>query len=59
MCYISNLFRPISKHELKYDQLKKTNSCLSENNTKVSGNDEADINNQMSRKYKEETLGPI
>ena len=25
--------------------LQKTNSCLLENNTKVSGNDEADINN--------------
>ena len=53
MCYISNLFRPISKHEQKYDQLTKTNSCLLENNTKVLGNDEADVNNQMSRKYKE------
>ena len=27
-----------------------------ENNTKVLGNDEADINNQMSRKYKEENI---
>ena len=34
--------------------LQKTSSCLLENNTKVLGNDEADMNNQMSRKYKEE-----
>ena len=36
--------------------LQKTNSCLLENNTKVLGNDEADLNNQMSRKYKEENI---
>ena len=54
MCYISNLFRPIIKREQKFDQLTKTNSCLLENNTKVLGNDEADVNNQMSRKYNEE-----
>ena len=36
--------------------LQKTNSCLLENNTKVLGNDEADINNQMKRKYKEEII---
>ena len=36
--------------------LQKTSSCLLENNTKVSGNDEADVNNQMSRKYKEENI---
>ena len=36
--------------------LQKTNSCLLENNTKVLGNDEADINNQMSQKYKEENI---
>ena len=36
--------------------LQKTNSCLLENNTKVLGNDEADVNNQMSRKYKEENI---
>ena len=55
-CYISNLFRPISKHEQKYDQLTKNESCLLENNTNVLGNDEADVNNQMSRKYKEENI---
>ena len=36
--------------------LQKTNSCLLENNTKVLGNDEADVNNQKSRKYKEENI---
>ena len=36
--------------------LQKTNSCLLENDTKVLGNDEADVNNQMSRKYKEENI---
>ena len=33
--------------------LQKTNSCLLENNTKVLGSDEADVNNQMSQKYEE------
>ena len=37
--------------------LQKTNSCLLENNAKVLGNDEADVNNQKSRKYKEENIG--
>ena len=36
--------------------LQKTSSCLLENNTKVLGNDEANVNNQMSRKYKEENI---
>ena len=36
--------------------LQKTNSCLLENNTKVLGNDEADVNNQQIRKYKEENI---
>ena len=31
---------------------QKTSSCLSENNTSLLGNNEADVNNQMSRKYK-------
>ena len=48
---MSNLFRPIMKHEQKYDQFTKTNSCLLENNTKVLGNDDADVNNQKSRNY--------
>ena len=33
-----------------------TSSCLLENNTRVLGNNEADVNNQMSRKYKEENI---
>ena len=44
------------KHKQKYDQFTKTNGCLLENNTKVLGNDEADVNNQKSRKYKEENI---
>ena len=40
--------------------LQKTSSCLLENNTRVLGNNEADVttlrNNQMSRKYKEENF---
>ena len=44
------------KHELKYYQFTKTNSCWLENNTKVLGNDAADINNQKSRNYKEENI---
>ena len=36
--------------------LQKKNSCLLENNTKVLGNDEAHVNNQMNRKYKEEDI---
>ena len=56
MCYISNLFRPISKHEQKYDHLTKNEQLLVENNGKVLGNDEADVNNQMSRKCKEENI---
>ena len=37
--------------------LQKTNSCLLENDTKVLGNDEAGVNNQMSRKDIEEIIG--
>ena len=44
------------KHEQKYDQFTKTNSCLLENNTKVLGNDDADVNNQKNRNYKEENI---
>ena len=36
--------------------LQKMNSCLLENNTKVLGNDEADVNNQKSRNYIEENI---
>ena len=58
MCYMSDLFRPIMKHEQKYDQFTETNSCLLGNNTKVLGNDDADVNNQKSRNYKEENIMP-
>ena len=44
------------KHEQKYDQFTKMHSCLLENNTKVLGNDDADVNNQKSRNYKEENI---
>ena len=44
------------KHEQKYDQFTKTNSCLLENNAKVLGSYETDVNNQTSRKYKEENI---
>ena len=44
------------KHELKYDQFTKTKSCLLENNTKMLGNDDADVNNQKNRNYKEENI---
>ena len=53
---MSNLFRPITKHEQKYDQFTQMNSSLLENNTKVLGNDDADVNNQKSRNYKEENI---
>ena len=36
--------------------LQKTNICFLENNTKVLVNDEANVNNQRSRKYKEENI---
>ena len=36
--------------------LQKTNSCLLVNNRKVLGNDEAEVNNQKSRKYQEENI---
>ena len=39
--------------------LQKTSSCLLENNTRVLGNNEADVNNQMSRKYKEENITSV
>ena len=36
--------------------LQKMNSCLLENNRKVLGNDEADVNNQMRQKCKEANI---
>ena len=39
--------------------VQKTNSCLLENNAKVLGNDEVDINNQMSQNIKMRTLQSV
>ena len=47
---------PSSNMNKNMISLQETNSCLLENNTKVLGNDKADVNNQMSRKYKEEKI---
>ena len=57
MCVIFLIYSDPSSNVNKYMiNLRKTNSCLLENNAKVLGNDEADANNQMSRKYNEENI---
>ena len=57
MCVIFLIYSdPSSNTKKNMISLQKTNSCLLENNTKVLGNDEVDVNNQMSRKYKEENI---
>ena len=57
MCVIFLIYSdPSANMNKNMISLQKTNSCLLENNTKVLGNDEADVNNQMSRKYKEENI---
>ena len=57
MCVIFRIYSdPSSKMNKDMISLQKTNSCLLKNYTKVLGNDEADVNNQMSRKYKEENI---
>ena len=57
MCVIFLIYSdPSSNVNKNMIGLQKTNSCLSENNTKVLSNDKADVNNQMSRKYKEEDI---
>ena len=57
---MSNLFRPIMKHEQKYDQFIKTNSCLLENNTKVLVNDDAEAKTiKRAEIIKRRTLCPI
>ena len=57
MCVIFLIYSdPSANMNKNMISLQKTNSCLLENNTKVLGNDEADLNNQMSRKYKEENI---
>ena len=43
-------------HDKNMISSHKTSSCLSENNSRVLGNNEADVNNEMSRKYKEENI---
>ena len=57
MCVIFLIYSdPSANMNKNIISLQKTNSCLVDNNTKVLGNDEADVNNQMSRKYKEENI---
>ena len=47
MCVIFQIYSdPSSNMNKNTISLQKTNSCLLENNTKVLGNDEADVNNQ-------------
>ena len=62
MCVIFLIYSdPSANTNRNMISLQKTNSCLLENNTKVSGNDEVDVINQMSGKYKEENIrdGPL
>ena len=57
MCVIFLIYSdPLANMNKNMITLQKTNSCLLENNGKVLGNDEADVNNQMSRKCKEENI---
>ena len=57
MCVIFRIYSdPSSNINKNMISLKRTNSCLLEDNTKVLANYEADVNNQMSRKYKEENI---
>ena len=57
MCVIFRIYsEPSSNMNKDMVSLQKTNNCLLENISKVLGNDEADVNNQMSRKYKEENI---
>ena len=50
MCHI---FQTQHQTRTKYDQLTKNEQLLVRKQYKVLGNDEVDVNNQMSRKYKE------
>ena len=56
MCYLLIYSDPSSSTNKNMISLQKMNSCLLENNTKVLGNDEVDVNNQMCRKYKVENI---
>ena len=59
MCVIFRIYSdPTSNMNKNMLGSQKMNSCLLENDTKVLGSDEADVNNQMSRKYKEENIRP-
>ena len=61
MCVVFRIYSdPSSNMNKNMIGSQKTNSCLLENNNKkVLGNDEADVNNQMIRKYNWRTLGPV
>ena len=57
MCVIFLIYSdPSANMNKNMITLQKTNSCLLEKNGKVLGNDEADVNNQMSRKCEEENI---
>ena len=57
MCVIFLIYSdPSANMNKNMITLQKTSSCLLENNGKVLGNDEADVNNQMSQKCKEENI---
>ena len=57
MCVIFLIYSdPSANMNKNMITLQKTNSCLLENNGKVLGNDEADVNHQMSRKCKEQNI---
>ena len=59
MCVIFLIYSdPSANMNKNMISLQKMNSCLLQNNTKVLGNDEADVNNQMSRKFKEDNIRP-
>ena len=49
MCVIFLIYSdPSASMNKNTISLQKRNNCLLENNTKVLGNDEAEVNNQMS-----------
>ena len=57
MCVIFLIYSdPSANMNKNMITLQKTNSCLLENNGKALGSDEADVNNQMIRKCKEENI---
>ena len=57
MCVIFRIYSdPSSNTNKNMISSQKKNSCLSENNSNVLGIDEANVNNQMGRKYKKENI---